>query len=380
MQPDGVTSSAASTDAAAAPRAPAPAGPQPRLTVAAAARRLGVAPSTLRTWERRYGIGPSEHEAGKHRRYAPDDLARLELMQHALLRGASPADAARFATTARLPRPDADPPDRPRRLPDVERDPAPVPDEGGPLLVADDDGGAASRVRVGGRVLRLPGAGRAARGLGRAALALDSAAVRRLLAEAVAAGGVGHAWDEVARPVLSAVATRWADTGAGVEIEHLISECVVGVFGSHAAAASPPLTERPVLLAGMPDELHGLPLVVLAAALADRRVECRSLGARLPADALVAAIRRTAPAAVVLWAQSEGTADPGVLRALPRTRPRFRTYAAGPGWDGVALPPRVGLLDSLAVAERELVAAVLPGSVLPGSVLPGSGLPGSARS
>lgn len=360
MRPDGATSSAASTDAAAA--APVPDGPEPRLTVAAAARRLGVAPSTLRTWERRYGIGPSEHEAGKHRRYAPDDLARLELMQHALLRGASPADAARFATSARLPRPDADPPDRPRPLPDVERDPTPGSDEGGPVLVADDDGGAASRVRVGGRILRLPGAGRAARGLGRAALALDSAAVRRLLTEAVKTGGVGHAWDEVARPVLSAVATRWADTGAGVEIEHLISECVIGVFGSHAAAAPPPLTQRPVLLAGMPDELHGLPLVVLAAALADRRVECRSLGARLPADALVAAIRRTAPAAVVLWAQSEATADAGVLRALPRTRPRFRAFAAGPGWAGVALPPRTGLLDSLAVAERELVAAVLPGS------------------
>ena len=30
----------------------------PRLHVAAAARRVGVAPSTLRTWDRRYGIGP----------------------------------------------------------------------------------------------------------------------------------------------------------------------------------------------------------------------------------------------------------------------------------------------------------------------------------
>ena len=29
---------------------------QPRLTVAAVARRLGVAPATLRTWDRRYGL------------------------------------------------------------------------------------------------------------------------------------------------------------------------------------------------------------------------------------------------------------------------------------------------------------------------------------
>ena len=39
------------------------------LTVAAVARRLGVAPATLRTWDRRYGLGPSSHEAGEHRRY-----------------------------------------------------------------------------------------------------------------------------------------------------------------------------------------------------------------------------------------------------------------------------------------------------------------------
>jgi DNA-binding transcriptional MerR regulator len=43
----------------------------PRLSVAAVARRLGVAPATLRTWDRRYGLGPSEHEAGAHRRYTP---------------------------------------------------------------------------------------------------------------------------------------------------------------------------------------------------------------------------------------------------------------------------------------------------------------------
>ena len=33
--------------------------PLPALAVAAVARRLGVAPATLRTWDRRYGLGPS---------------------------------------------------------------------------------------------------------------------------------------------------------------------------------------------------------------------------------------------------------------------------------------------------------------------------------
>ena len=47
------------------------------LTVAAVARRLGIAPATLRTWDRRYGLGPTDHEEGNHRKYGPRDVARL---------------------------------------------------------------------------------------------------------------------------------------------------------------------------------------------------------------------------------------------------------------------------------------------------------------
>jgi hypothetical protein len=338
---------------------------EPRLSVAAAARRLGIAPATLRTWDRRYGIGPTEHIPGRHRRYSPDDVARLELMQHALVRGASPADAARYALTARLPRPDAD---RPHAVPPVAEVPDAGPelledgDElGDPLLAGADGGGeVGARVRVGGRVLRLPGAGRRARGLGRAALALDAGAVRSLLGESVAAVGVQATWDDVIRPVLVAVADRWADTGAGVEIEHLVSECVIGVFGARsAAAASPAPDTRPVLLAAMPGEQHTLPMVALSAALAERGIGCRSLGANLPVEALVAAIRRTAPAAVVLWSQLPPTADVDVVPSLPRVRPRFRTFVAGPGWADVALPPRAVRLDSLEAATRAISAAVL---------------------
>ena len=44
------------TDGPDSTRAPAPA-----LGVVAVARRLGVATGTLRTWDRRYGLGPGEH-------------------------------------------------------------------------------------------------------------------------------------------------------------------------------------------------------------------------------------------------------------------------------------------------------------------------------
>ena len=72
----------------------------PALAVAAVAKRLGVAPATLRTWDRRYGLGPSEHTAGSHRRYTADDVARLVIMRRLTLDGVAPVDAARAALDA----------------------------------------------------------------------------------------------------------------------------------------------------------------------------------------------------------------------------------------------------------------------------------------
>ncbi|PFG18986.1 MerR family transcriptional regulator [Serinibacter salmoneus] len=76
------------------------------LTVAAVAARLGVAASTLRTWDRRYGLGPSGRAAGSHRRYSQEDLARLETMRALTERGVALGDAARMAQQS-APVPDA---------------------------------------------------------------------------------------------------------------------------------------------------------------------------------------------------------------------------------------------------------------------------------
>ncbi|HEY0619073.1 MAG TPA: MerR family transcriptional regulator, partial [Kribbella sp.] len=64
------------------------------LTVGAAARRLGIAAPTLRSWERRYGLSPSARSAGGHRRYSPEDLARLRAMLRLVDQGVPTAEAA----------------------------------------------------------------------------------------------------------------------------------------------------------------------------------------------------------------------------------------------------------------------------------------------
>lgn len=302
----------------------------PPLTVAAVAHRLGIAPATLRTWDRRYGLGPQEHALGAHRRYTPADVARLQTMRRLTLEGVPPGDAARVAL----------------RSPLVEAPGVPL---------APSTGGG-----PGGRVLALPGASDAVRGLGRAAMALDTGEVTRLLARQVDAHGVLHTWDHVLRPVLIAVGARWAVTGEGIEVEHLLSDCAAAVLRRQTDAVTAVPGRRPVLLACAPDEQHALPLHALGAGLAERGIATRTLGPAMPAAALRAAVRRTGPAALFVWAQLTKTADPAVLSSFPVTRPPTAVIVGGPGWTPAELPDRVSMARDLphavSLVERSLGA------------------------
>ncbi|MEU6640940.1 MerR family transcriptional regulator [Saccharomonospora sp. NPDC046836] len=311
---------------------------EPTLPVAAVARRLGVAPSTLRTWDRRYGLGPSRHTGGKHRRYGPADIVRLELMQRALLRGASTAEAARYALD-RLPRQADEPP---------------------PSVVPAGDGGIAhtgeDRRGTGTSSTGTPSTGgpaRYARQLSAAALAMDVRAVQQLLAEAIATLGVLGAWEGVIHPVVAALGAGKRGGYGASEVGCLLTECVVGAL----VRATPVLTEsrnlRPVLLASAPGEPDILPVYALAAVLAQRRIITAQFGVPLPVGVLVSAVRRSSPAAVVLWAQTAPVAGPGLFAELAGGRQRGRLFACGPGWDAGALPPKVELLaDVRRAAER----------------------------
>ena len=309
----------------------------PRLTVAAVAHRLGVAPATLRTWDRRYGLGPSVHAAGAHRRYTRDDVARLQTMRRLTLEGVAPGEAARVALgeplTGTAPQ-------------------GPLPDREGRL--ASRPGG------PGGRVLALPGAEASVRGLGRAAMALDAATVTSMLRRQIADHGVLHTWDHVLRPVLIAVGDRWAATGEGVEVEHMLSDCAAVALRATGEGVLERPDRRPVLLACAPDEQHALPLHALGASLAERGIATRTLGPAMPAAALEAAVRRTGPAALFIWSQLRGSADVRVLETLPVTRPPTAVLVGGPGWVVERLPDRVGVAEDLpqavALVEQALGA------------------------
>ncbi|MDG4803799.1 MerR family transcriptional regulator [Micromonospora sp. WMMD980] len=302
------------------------------LSAGAVARRLGVAVTTLRTWHQRYGLGPSEHVPGHHRRYTPVDLARLEIMRRLTAEGIAPAEAARWARQA----PAVLPPDR-----------------------LGLKAGAHSVRDGGGTTIPVGRAGPVARGLARAAMRLDSVTIGRTIADALASDGVVATWEGLLRPVLAGIGERHAATTGLIEVEHLMSRCVSEAFAS-VARARPSVGPPRILLSCADEEQHSLPLEALAAALAEAGVSYRMLGARVPVPALVEAVNRTGPAAVVLWSHTRATADPHQLAALlavPR-RPLL-ALAAGPGWRadslpaGVVRPVDLAEALSLAVAVRD---------------------------
>ena len=264
---------------------------QELLTVAAVARRIGVAPATLRTWDRRYGLGPSSHEAGEHRRYCPSDLAKLTMMRRLITSGVAPCDAAIRAkahegslTFDNL----------------VEE-----------FVVRDD----------------------VVDSLLRASKSLDKNFVETVLRHDIADNGVIASWTEVIVPLLFLVGDEWAATGTGIEVEHMLSEVIKRLLREGVAEIKNPVNAQPVLLASVGEELHCLALHALAAALAEKKIETFFLGARTPLEAISGMVKRAAPPAVFLWAQLEQNSDPKYFTDLPVVRPAPRVIVGGPGWD-----------------------------------------------
>lgn len=311
------------TAAAQSSQALAPDGPP--LTVAGAARRIGIAPATLRTWDRRYGLGPSARSEGGHRRYTHEDLARLAWMQRLLVSGVPVAEAA-------------------AQVADRQRAIAPP---GGVLAPAGEAPGG-----VLAPALRLPTApdpartSRAVRGLMRAASAQDGPGARALLDECLDALGVSWTWQHVLGPVLVELGRRWEATGQGIEVEHQLTDISHAALRRITDRLSDPVNDCPVVLAGAPDDLHGLPLHVTAAALAERGIASLVLGARVTVPALCACVARVGPPAVLIWAQL-ARALPAGLDALRAGRTPPLILLAGPGWPAAGLPdwPRPATLD-----------------------------------
>jgi DNA-binding transcriptional MerR regulator len=271
-----------------------PAG-QTAWTAGQVARHLRIAESTLRSWHRRYGVGPQASRPGSYRRYLAEDVARLQHMRDLISSGMLPSEAAYTIN------------------PPVGR---PLDEALAEVLTAARD--------------------------------LDNARCLAALEQSFGARGVVEVWERLCRPALLTVDAEQRTDPAVVDREHVLSWAIAAALHR----VDRPATAGPlVLLACAEAEQHTLALEALAAALAERRTTVRMLGAAVPTSTLVHAVAAARPSAVVLWAQSPATARIEAVRALGAFP--VRRVTAGPGW------PRRRLSGTERVASLTAAVAAL---------------------
>ncbi|WP_103349628.1 MerR family transcriptional regulator [Amycolatopsis sp. CA-128772] len=216
----------------------APAASWPAGTVA---RMLGLPPSTLRAWHRRYHLPLSAPQTGSHRRYSSTDVAALTRMKYLIEQGFSTESAARRAFHA---------------------------------------DGATDVVTLLAAVRQLK---------------IDAATA--FLEAHLAAHDVVATWEQLCRPALAALCGPDADHCIDL-VQGLSWAIAAALHRVTTAAGAPP----PVLLACAEGDRHTLPLEALRAALAEQGRTALFLGPSLPDTALQSAVDRTNPAAALVWA------------------------------------------------------------------------------
>ena len=269
----------------------------PRLRIGELSRRTGVAPDTLRAWERRYGLLRPERSEGGFRLYQREDEQRVQAMKALIDSGVSAAESARLAASG---------------VPDVAR-PATTTGET-PL----DSG--PSRLRE--ALERFDEA---------AAHAILDAVLTRLTVDGVA--------DLVVLPAMREIGERWENGEISVAQEHfatgLLRERMLALGRNWGAGIGPR-----ALLACPPGELHDLGLVAFGVVLRDRGWRITYLGPDTPIETIARTAADLRPAAVVLAAldieRFEAAADQ--IAALARAAP---VLVGGEGAD-VELARRLG--------------------------------------
>jgi DNA-binding transcriptional MerR regulator/methylmalonyl-CoA mutase cobalamin-binding subunit len=218
-------------------------------------RDIGVAKETLRVWERRYGFPQPQRDANGERVYPPDQVHRLSLVKRLLDQGFRPGKIMNLGT---------------EELSELGT---------------------------------KPGSAASSRGLDdpeiRACIDLirshKIAELRQRLTQSMLLMGLRRGVTELVAPLTTAVGMAWARGDVAVFEEHLYSEMLQGVMRNAISAATQQAghaqaTPR-VLLTTVPQERHGLGLLMAEALLALEGAHCVSLGVQTPLGDIVEAAR-----------------------------------------------------------------------------------------
>jgi len=279
------------------------------LPIAAVERETGLGKDTLRAWERRYGFPLPVRDAAGVRGYPRALVDRLVLIRRALLAGQRPG------RLLSLPPAQLD-----ALLHDLAATPvarAPVPEPGGPALLD---------VREGLATLRAGG----------------PEALRHWLTLGLARTRLAAFVVDGIAPLAVAIGQGWLDGNIAVYEEHLYSEAVQAVLRSALLPFQTGLQARAprLLLTTVPDEAHGLGLLMAEAMLTLEACHCLSLGTCTPLPDIAAA---AAAHRIDVVALSFSASFPSSMALPALGELRARLPAAVQVWVGGTAPALHGL-------------------------------------
>ena len=287
-------------------------------------RDIGVAKETLRVWERRYGFPQPQRDANGERLYPPEQVHRLSLVKRLLDQGYRPGKIMALDTNALSE------------------------------LGAKPGAGAAAAAAAAARGVNDPEI-RACIDLLRAHKVGE---LRQRVSQSMLLMGLQRCVVELIAPLTGAVGQAWARGEVAVFEEHLFSEMLQGLMRNAIFAA----TQQPghaqasprVLLTTVPQERHGLGLLMAEALLSLEGVHCVSLGVQTPLGDIVDAAK--AQRADIVALSFSGVTSP---RAAVDNINELRTRLSGQAevWAGGA---------GVEMARRHLN----PGSVLDLTAIP----------
>ncbi|WP_353507478.1 MerR family transcriptional regulator [Intrasporangium sp.] len=294
-------------------------------TIKKAAELTGISLSTLRAWERRYGVVSPARSDGRYRLYSDADLRALGIMASLVNEGWSAREAA-AETKARV----SGPVSRPTAEPQAE--------------VAEPRA--------------LPGLDRLIDAVQR----LDPAAASDVLDDAFARAGFERVVDDWLMPALVGIGDAWADGRISVAGEHLLSYTVQRRLAAAYEAAGG-RANGPVVMLGLPTGARH-ELGILAFAVAARRAGFTTayVGADLPHDDWELAVRVRDAAAVVLAVPRPADVAPArqLSERLRASRPELVVFVGGCYQDevaGDALPLGHGIAAAVERMESHLASA-----------------------
>ncbi len=217
----------------------------PRLPIAAVERDTGLSKDTLRVWERRYGFPQPERDSHGERVYPQDQVDRLRLL---------------------------------KRLMDQGHRPGKLADQSNEQLQALAEAGT-------GRGFAAPSSGQDDATLAHFLQLVTAHRVedlRRELARLAVKAGLARFVTDVIAPLTAQIGEAWARGTLAIFEEHLYTESVQAVLRNAIAAIPHPGDSPRVLLTTVPQEPHGLGVLMAEALFALEGARCISLGVRTP--------------------------------------------------------------------------------------------------